>query len=184
MQMNTVNLNPMKPKWPLMVNLALFQAGWFACLLLPLVYALLVAVVILLIHFAMLVPRMDWRSEAVLLMKAVAVGAVLEVAYLLFGILVKVEGGILPPLWLLIIWVLFATTFRHGLFWLRDRRLMSALFAALAAPGSYFGGATLNESMDLGEPIIISLLVVAVSWAIVFPLLMAMVEPLKSEPVR
>lgn len=171
--------------WRLILNIVLFQAGWFACLLLSGIYPVLITAIILCAHYTIVVPKTQRFPETVLLFKALVIGFLLEVFYLYFGILVKVGGesplSLLPPVWLLLIWVLFATTFRHGLLWLKHKPWLSALFAAVAAPISYYSGAALNTAMDLGESTGVSLLVIAISWALVFPLLMLLIGSTKLE---
>jgi hypothetical protein len=158
--------------WRLVANFFLFQLGWFGCLLLNGFWPLLLVVSILCFHFGLLLPKSQWRSEIQLLLKVLCVGACIEIVYLRVGILVRLDGSLLPPLWLLLIWLLFAMTFNHSLLWLRNRLYIAAIFAAIAAPCSYYAGASMNSLMSLNSSTIFSLLSISLSWALVFPLLL------------
>ncbi|MFT7388674.1 MAG: hypothetical protein ACI8VC_001929 [Candidatus Endobugula sp.] len=167
----------MQTTWRLILNIGLFQAGWFACLLLSLPWALLVVISALIVHFFVIVPCEKRLSEFFLITVVLAVGVVLESVYLWSHALIRTDSSLTPPIWLLFIWVLFATTFRYSLSWLRAKLLLAAVFAGVAAPMSYFAGANLNTSVSLNENIVFSLAVVAVTWAIAFPLMMKKLVP-------
>jgi len=163
--------------WKLMTNILLFQIGWFSCIALDAYWPIMITVVILLIHFSYvcsspIYTRATLASEALLLFKVLLIGLAVELVYLWFDILMREDNVKFPPLWLLCIWVLFATTLRHSLMWLRNNTLLSIVFAAIAAPGSYYAGAQLNGMMSLGAPALFSLLVISISWAMAFPLMM------------
>jgi hypothetical protein len=161
----------------LLANIVLFQIGWFACLLLSAPWVVLVTAVILLLHFYCIVEYGQRRKEINVIAVVLAVGVFLESMYLFGQVLVRVDGASFPIFWLLFIWTLFATTFRYSLFWLRSKLRLAALFAAVAAPMSYYAGANLNASVSLNDNLVFSLTAIAISWAIAFPLLMKLLVP-------
>ncbi|MDE2251246.1 MAG: DUF2878 family protein, partial [Gammaproteobacteria bacterium] len=75
----------------------------------------------------------------------------------------------LAPLWILALWVLFATALPISLRWLRGRWWQACLLGALAAPLAYFGGARLG-ALQLVRPWP-ALLAQAAGWALLLPLL-------------
>ncbi|MGS2718229.1 DUF2878 domain-containing protein [Eionea flava] len=164
--------NPLQNSWKLILNIGLFQAGWFACLLLPIGWSLGIVIAVLVTHFSVVVPHAKRGSECLLIGSVLIVGVLIESFYLWSHALVLVDGSSLPPIWLLFIWLLFATTFRYSLEWLRPKLILAAIFAGIAAPMSYLAGANLNASVSLNENIGFSLFLIGGSWAIAFPLMM------------
>jgi len=160
----------------LVVNFVLFQSGWFACLLLHGYWPLLITVIILWVHLALIVVSEHRQSEVLFLLKTLFIGGFLEIFYLLSGALHNLDGSLLPPLWLLCIWLLFASTLRHSLSWMRSKLWLSVLFAVLAAPVSYYAGTEFSAYTELGSPVV-SLLIIAASWALVFPFLLRLALP-------
>lgn len=173
--------NPLQHSWKLVLNIGLFQAGWFACLLLPLGWSFLMVIGALVLHFSILVPASQRGSESLLIGSVLILGVLIECFYLWSRALILVDGSTFPPIWLLFIWVLFATTFRHSLAWLRPKLWLAAIFAGVAAPISYLAGANLNASVSLNDSAWFSLLVIGLSWAIAFPLMMRQFVDLSRE---
>lgn len=158
--------------WRLALNFLLFQIGWFACLLVGMPWLLGICSVLLMAHFIWVVPKQSVWLEVSLLFKVLVVGFCLELLYLYVDVLVRSDGVLIPPVWLLLIWVLFATTFSYSLRWLRKKLYLSAIFAAIAAPLSYYAGVNLNSLMSFNSDIFFSVALIAVSWAITFPFLL------------
>lgn len=165
----------------LLTNVVLFQLGWFACLLLSGVWVVLIAITVLLLHFYFIVPQEQRIKELNLIVIVLFVGVILELCYLFGEVLIRSGGESYPAFWLLIIWALFATTFRYSLSWLRPKLWLASIFAGVAAPMSYYAGANLNATVSLNDNAIFSLAVIAVSWAIVFPLLMKKLVPVTQQ---
>jgi hypothetical protein len=161
----------------LLANIALFQIGWFACLLLSYPWFVTVAVVILLLHFYFIVEHHERKKEMSLIAIVLMVGVLIESIYLFGEVLVRVDGASFPAFWLLFIWVLFATTFRYSLSWLRSRLRLAALFASVMSPMSYYAGASLSATVSLNDNLTYSLAAISISWALAFPMLMKFLVP-------
>lgn len=148
------------------VNLVLFELGWFACVLLEQWLVALVSVVLLLVHHLVVVgqPR-EWLFVFGVAVLGVSADSVLMNA----GVLNFPEEGLLVPVGLCCLWLLFATTLSHGLSWLRNHLGLAAALGAVFGPMSYLLGAQMN-SASIGEPIAISLAVMAFFWALLLPL--------------
>ncbi len=82
----------------------------------------------------------------------------------------------LAPLWLFGCWANFALTLNHSTAWMRGRPWMAALFGAVSGPVSYLAGAALG-AIELAGPAWVPLLVLALGWAVVMPLLARFVVP-------
>jgi Protein of unknown function (DUF2878) len=79
---------------------------------------------------------------------------------------------LLAPLWMIIMWPLFATTMNASMAWLKKLAVAwVALIGALFAPLAYFAGARLGA---VGfDNTVISLTVIAAGWAVLLPVLVS-----------
>ncbi|MCC6076586.1 DUF2878 domain-containing protein [Pseudomonas sp. GCM10022188] len=152
----------------LLANAALFQLGWFACVLGAQRPALLpVAGACLLAHFALVEHR---RGELKVVGAATLAGCALDSLLLNLGVLdFAGDGRVLPP-WLAMLWALFATTLGHSLAWSARPWWLGSLLGALGGPLTYLLGARLA---GVGLPLGLwpSLLLLALIWALLVPLL-------------
>ncbi|MEJ2685897.1 MAG: DUF2878 domain-containing protein [Gammaproteobacteria bacterium] len=158
---------------PLLANIALFQVGWFACVLgaanglgwAGSIAALTVAGLHL--GFAHR-PRLEMR----LLLTAVVLGFAWD-SFIAAAGLIAFKGGLtqtFAPQWIAALWLVFATTLNVSLRWLRQRQWLSALFGAVGAPLAYYAGARLG-ALSIPDPAI-GLGAEALGWALLMPLLM------------
>jgi hypothetical protein len=153
-----------------LINAILFQAVWFICLLAGSIWALIATVLYLLLHDRFfMTSRREWR----LLFAFLALGLVVDGTLFQIGIF-SADTEVLtaikaPPIWLLCLWVSVGTLFAHSLAFLRSRYVFSAVLGAIGPTMSYFAGANL-AGITLAEPIVLSLLTVAIIWSMVLPL--------------
>ncbi|MEK9778156.1 MAG: DUF2878 domain-containing protein, partial [Methylophilaceae bacterium] len=75
----------------------------------------------------------------------------------------------LTPLWIVVMWLLFAMTLNHSLSWLKRRYVLSFVFGALGGPLAYVAGEKLGAVEITSD---LSLVILAISWAMITPLLM------------
>ncbi|MEJ2524412.1 MAG: DUF2878 domain-containing protein [Desulfuromonadales bacterium] len=161
------------------INLLLYQGGWFACVLggawgYPVIGALLAAALVG-VHL-LLVP--DARREGPLLAVACLIGVVVDSLQQALGLFTFQADPGWPfwlPLWVFVIWAQFATLFHYALRWLRGRYWLAALFGLLGGPLAYWAGVRLGAA-SFGSHLLLSLLVLAVVWAVVTPLLVRLSE--------
>ena len=148
------------------LNLIIFQVGWLVCVLGGDLYAIVYTAIALVMHHAWIVER---KSEWQLVAMVTAVGSLWDILMIQTGLINFVAPGLLGiPVWLICLWILFATTFLHCLSWLRQHLWIAAVAAALFAPFSYWLGAQLGGAV-FGSPVLISLLVIAFGWSMLFP---------------
>jgi hypothetical protein len=76
----------------------------------------------------------------------------------------------ITPLWMVALWAAFATTLNVSLRALRPHYLLSAILAAVGAPLAYYAGAKLGALQWVDEAP--ALLLIALGWALLTPLLM------------
>lgn len=129
--------------------------------------AMIYTAVALLIHGVFVVEN---DSEWWLIAAIAVVGSLWDRMMAFTGYLEFATGGWLGiPIWLICLWLLFATTFLHCLKWLSGKLWIAVPAAAVFGPASYWLGARLSDA-SLGQPLWISLSVMAVGWAILFPI--------------
>lgn len=121
-------------------NVAAFQVGWFSCVLGGSLIGALVATLVIGVHLRYLAQPGEWRW----LVGFAALGLLVDGGLSLFG---GFDFGAdqrgLMPLWLWLLWPLFATLLHHSLRWLWQRPWLAALGGATSGPSSYFAGAHL-----------------------------------------
>ena len=156
----------------LILNAALYQAGWLACTLgtahgLPWAGPV-AAVAIIAWHLAR---ARQAALELRLVLAAACGGLLFETALLQSGWIAYPGGsmGDLAPLWMVALWALFATSLNVSLRALRDRPLLAAVIGAVGAPAAYYAGERLG-AIDLvaTTPAHVA---IAAGWAIATPAL-------------
>jgi hypothetical protein len=156
------------PLTRLLANAGLFQLGWFACVFgAQRPWLLLVAVACLLAHLLWIDPtRSEWR----LISLTMLAGWLLDSTLLNLGLFDFAGAATVAPLWLALLWALFATTLRHCLAWTAQPWWRASLLGALGGPLSYLAGA---ELAGVGMPLGLwpSLLVLGLIWAALLPAL-------------
>lgn len=159
----------------LVLNVVLFQAGWFACVLgaangLPWAGAL-AAMAIVGWHLARAVQP---KRELALVAAAALAGAAFETVLVQTGWL-RFDSGVLlegaAPYWMVALWALFATTLNVSLRSLRAHPALSAVLGAVGGPAAYYAGAQLGavELVAAGA----ALATIGAGWAVLAPALLS-----------
>lgn len=177
---------PSSDRMTLVANVALFQAGWFACVLGAAGGVAWIGPVAVVAIVGWHLARADrWRPELALVAVAMLVGAAFDSLLARSGWL-RFDHGMLvdrsAPAWMVAMWASFATTLNVSLRWLRDRPLAAALLGALGGPAAYYSGAKLG-AVELVRPDA-ALAAVAIGWALVTPLLGRAARRLDGFPTR
>lgn len=152
-----------------------FQVGWFACVLSgahgQVLNALAAAAVVVACNLWLTRKRL--AQELRLIAWCTLVGLLLETANLATGVFKPVVPSAHPwlcPVWLLLLWTMFATVLRGPLGWLSGRYGLSALLGALFAAPNYVAGARLG-AVTLNANGVFSVAMLVVLWALAMPLL-------------
>jgi Protein of unknown function (DUF2878) len=157
----------------LLLNVAQFQIGWFACVLgAAHDRALLgsgVALLLTAIHLAHSAQR---KSELSLIALAalIGIGADTLLAWrgqVSFSSAAPFAG--VAPHWMAALWMMFATTLHHSLAWLKERLALAAALGALAGPLAYYAGERLG-AIEATQPY--AYVGIAVEWALALPFLL------------
>ena len=160
----------------LVINFLLFQLGWFACVLGgaydQVIIGCLVAMSIIAFHLYQAASPM---REFSLLATALIIGFIYE-SLMVSLALAQYEHGqaftSIAPLWIILMWPLFATTFNLSMRWLKNLApLLIALIGAIFAPFAYFAGERLGAVVY--NDILVSMTVISIAWALLLPLMVA-----------
>jgi hypothetical protein len=162
----------------LVANFVLFQIGWFACVLggahgRPWLGP------------AVALPIVGWHlaraarpgPELVLVVLAGAIGAAFDSALVATRWVDYASGTLVDgaaPYWMVVLWMLFATTLNVSLRWLRGRPLAGVALGAIGGPLAYWGGARLGGVVFL-QPAAATA-AIAVGWALLTPLLVGLAQ--------
>ena len=161
-----------------LLNLALYEAGWFACALGAAWgqggTGAALAGTLLLIHLAI---ARDRSSEVKIAALCGAVGFVLDSTQSLTGrlsftgpLLLPAGAGAIAPVWVLMLWLQLGTTLRFSLGWLSRRYILAAMLGAAGGPLAFLAGERLGAA-TWGEPRWLTALSLAVVWGMATPLI-------------
>jgi hypothetical protein len=117
------------------------------------------------------------RGELWLVLSAIAIGIVVDSAFMRAGLLSYPAPGPwqgLAPIWILALWAGFALTLNHSLAWIKGRPVVAALLGGIAGPFSYWVGSSAWKAVDFVAPTPVVLAVLGISWGLVTPGLVAL----------
>lgn len=144
---------------PIILNVIWFQVCWFACVIVGNKAALIILSLVFLAY--LLVPQL--RFESWLLLAVCLLGFTVDFGLIATGVLEKSSGGLLPPLWLSVLWLAFATTINHSLKTLMNKKPLFLLLAVVGGPLCYKIGVELTD-IQFGFMAWQSLLIIAGVW--------------------
>ncbi|NVN91305.1 MAG: DUF2878 domain-containing protein [Desulfuromonadales bacterium] len=155
------------------INVALFQAAWFAAVLGAAGGMLWLGPVAMIptlaIHLALQEHR---RGEVKLLLVAGVLGFLFDTAFVAGGVFTPLQH-LFPrpcsPPWMVCLWLNFAATLNVSMAWLRGRYLLAAAFGAVGGPLAYYSGARMGATESL--PTLKGMLVLALGWGVMTPVL-------------
>ncbi len=155
-----------------LVNFLIFQVAWFACALgagndIP-EAGVLVLAALLIVHFRIHTRNMIRDSIYIVLVGLV--GFTIDSLLSMFGVL-NFKDTLYAPLWLLMLWMVFATTIFYSLEWLHNRYWLAGILGALGGPLSYYGGSKF-DALQLGDNILLSMVVISICWFMIVPLML------------
>ncbi len=157
----------------IIINFILFQLAWFACVIgasigMPWL-GVLVTAIALTWH---LYQAKDAKSELILMLFALLIGAAFDQSMLSLGYISYVNNGwsnAIVPVWILALWLGFTSTLNVSLRWMRGKYLIAIVFGAIGAPLAYLSAEKLGAVMLHGAT---SFTALSIGWAIITPLLL------------
>jgi len=167
----------------LIVNVVGFYVGWFACVLGAAHGQAWVgaAVFAALLTFHLVLQR-PWRAELLVAAAACALGLALESALIALGVYAPKRFVLPTPLadvWLIALWGNFALLLNVALRGLQARLALAGLLGAVGGPAAFYSGERLG-ALTLTRPLMGSLLMLTVAWALATPALLRLAGALRS----
>lgn len=163
-----------------LTNAALFQLGWFACVVGGNSLWLLVPLAALVIHLLWI---SRWADEGRLILSVVLLGTTVDSTLRWLGVFDFADVAPLIPLWLMLLWALLATTLRHCLAWSAHPWWLASALGAISGPLSYYAGSQLAGVQFPYGPWV-TLIGIGALWAMLFPTLHFMAQRLASDTHR
>ena len=157
------------------LNAALFYVIWWGCILgIKFSYNFLgpmLAAASAAVHLK-IVP--DARKEIKLILFCGVLSIIIEGVHLHSGFL-SYEGyilsvGMLPPIWIICIWMTLGATLNHSMFFLKGRGALMVICGGFFAPACYFF-AMKSGILYFNFPIIKSFFILSAVWAFVLPVM-------------
>lgn len=146
----------------LLVNILGFQVCWLG-LVLKVPLAVPVALAYALWHLVVIANS----SERRLTLLVVVAGILLDGSLTMLGVFQFTPEPLWLPIWLCVLWLVFATTLKHSLRWLWTRQPWLLPLGGLGAAGSYLAGARL-DAVELSDPLWITMLVLTLCWTVLW----------------
>tara|TARA_B100000941_G_C28288712_1_gene440365 strand:+ start:175 stop:687 length:513 start_codon:yes stop_codon:yes gene_type:complete len=153
-------------------NILGFQLSWWACVLGVVNQMQFIGPIFmtlfLIFHFMLFSYQ---KKEIIYVIIVGLIGLVVDTIFLQTN-LIKYEFplfNMLAPLWIIYMWLGFAATVNHSMYWLEDKIIITVLFGLIFGPLSYMAGVKFG-ALELVFPFI-SMIVIGITWAFVLPLL-------------
>ena len=123
-------------------------------------------VALLIHHRYVLQSKSEWKLVGFI----VLVGITWDSLLVFFGLIAYPDAVWFSlPVWMVCLWILFATTFMHSMAWLSGYSWLSVFVGAVFGPMSYWAGVEFSDA-SFGASPIMSMVVIAAGWAILFPI--------------
>lgn len=154
----------------MIINFILFQAAWFACVAgaaegMPWL-GVTVTFFVLAWH---LYQANLYKLELKLILSVLTIGAIFDQATLYFHLINYVHHGwstSIVPVWILALWLGFATTLNVSLSWMQGRTILAVIFGAVGGPLAYLAAQKLGAVVLASTA---SYVVLSIGWAILTP---------------
>ncbi len=159
----------------LVINIVLYQIGWFACALGAAYGFPWIAPLALFLIVGWHLSRAEQPlKELALVTTAAFLGALFDTLLVQSG-WIRFESGVLiegtTAYWMVALWAIFATTLNVSLRSLRSRLALSALFGAIGGPIAYYAGVKLGALEFITTAS--ALAAIATGWALLAVVLFA-----------
>ncbi len=154
---------------PILVNAALFQITWFACVIgsaKGLIWPALLACLALACY--QLHPSRRHSSDLKLVVLSIILGLIVDSIWVQTGLMVFTDArpwGNIAPAWIILLWIGFALTINHSLGWLTAHPLLAPLMGLIGGPLSYLAGLKLGAVEFHADTLVVSVYL-AIAWAL------------------
>lgn len=168
-----------------LVNIAIFQVGWFACVISMSAQLQWVAVMAVFVSIAIhLLLSPSSAHDFRLVIFAGIIGLVVDSLLISQHIFVPSHSGTpnFAPPWLVGLWMLFGITLNHSMKWFNNHLLLAALAGLIFAPLAYWAGERFEvlQIAPGAETQFVSLLIIGACWFVLTPMLLLASRRLKT----
>ena len=171
-------------KTKMIANLVIYQIVWLACILsaargIP-GLGILAALIAVVWHVSQAQRPL---AEFQLILLTGLIGGLWDSLLVIVGLIQYPSGSLMPwmaPIWIITLWMAFATTFNLGLRWLHGHYGLAAIFGMIGGPLAWWAGHALG-ALTLLNPLV-SLAVLGLGWAALMPVLMRLAVYLDQLP--
>jgi hypothetical protein len=158
------------------INIAIYQIIWFACILYGNNGAIF-CLVLLIVHLLFSNQRKaDLKMMGILLI----IGSMVDGTLNGIGFFIFKSNNYPIPYWLATIWLALATLPHHSLNWLKKRLVLASLFGTLSGPLAYWAGVKMGAAA-FNWTLPSSLISLAIIWALLCPAIMYIAEKNKHD---
>lgn len=161
----------------MIANTCLFQIGWWGCVFgagwSQILAPITITAVVLALHFAFV--QDSAKAETFTILVSTLIGWLFENILIWQLVYILPDGGFRVPVWLICIWILFATCLNYSLKWLRGRYVWSSILGFIFGPISYSAGVGF-KLFEIPAPYWQQLFLIGIGWAMLTPLLMFISE--------
>jgi hypothetical protein len=170
----------------LLINIVAFKIAWLSSVLggaygLPLLGPAAVVVAVMIHLHRVSDPSRELRLILITGVLGVAVDSIMiSAGWLIYPTGTVITG--LSPLWILGMWMLFATTFNISFRWMQSRIALAGVMGAVFGPLSYYSGAKLG-AVSFGDTSS-AMLALGVSWGLLLPGLLLIAKRLDGVSLR
>lgn len=159
-----------------LINVILFQLGWFACVISVSNHMEYVAICSVIAVLAVHIYLVKEKYKEVLLILAGGFIGFFVDSILIVGGVFSTSGEIGPdglaPVWLVMLWMLFSATINHSLRWLGNNYLIAGLVGFIFAPFAYYFGSNFNVlTFSTDYSVSQVMIIIGSTWAFVTPLI-------------
>ena len=170
-----VGMSQASSRTVILFNIALYYAGWLACVLGAArgqwIGGALIGLALAMLHLGL---STQPRNELRLMITVFLIGVAVDSIQTALGLL-RFDAGQpvrwLAPVWIGVMWMLFAITLRYAFHALDGRACLAALLGAVGGPAAFYAGHRLHAVQFHPTPGL-SLFVLALVWCALFPVLM------------
>lgn len=164
----------MVKKPPLIVNIIALNIVWFAAVLGAAQGLFWLGPAALLLSLAVQF-KDDLKNSTLIkfLLSTALVGTIADSLMIMLGAISFECCSVLPqnyPMWMLALWLSFATTLFSSLSWIRNKLALGSILGCLGGASAYYGGYKLG-ALGMANDIQNALLIIGMSWAIAMPIL-------------
>lgn len=135
------------------LNAVLFQSCWFIAVLLKTEYALFAIAAVLAVYFYSIRNHQASLSHMAIFLLLFSLVGFLGDSLIAFntGLVYNRNLGMLGPVWLLVLWMAFATTLMFSMKWIFMNAWLTVFVGVFIAPLSYVAGIYLSNSYFVQE---------------------------------